>query len=181
MTIKSEARLLHFLPKINPLSRHIPYFGHVSVQLKIRISKLISEYFSAHRPSYYLVNRFKVESFSNSKTLYLAYEYCCAKCASVYYVSSIRTLHTRTAKHKPISPRTGRLLVRHPRSSILDHALSYNSDINLCDFRVVASVRYEIPLRITKSIFFLQKSPKQNDLDLAFPLKLFPPPTLFSS
>ena len=176
------------LAKKKPLYRVIPYFGHLSVQFKIELSNLISEYFPHIDPHIILVNKFKVESFFKFKDFLpcalrsgIVYKYCCAKCASVYYGSSIRTLHTRTAEHKGISPRTGRPLVRPPHSSIRDHALTCNSDINLSDFQTVANVRYEVPLRITESIFILQNSPKLNDLDSAFPLKLFPPPTIFSS
>jgi len=173
------------LAKKKPLYRVLPYFGHLSVQMKIELSNLISEYFPQIDPHIILVNKFKVESFFKFKDALpnalrsgIVYKYCCAKCASVYYGSSIRTLHTRAAEHKGISPRTGRPLVRPQLSSIRDHALSCNSDINLNDFSIVASVRNEIPLRITESILILQNSPKLNDLNSAFPLKLCPPPTL---
>ena len=72
------------------------------------------EYVPHIDPHIILVNRFKIESFKFKDTLPNAlrsgfvYKYCCAKCASVYYESSVRTLHTRTAEHKGISPRTGR-------------------------------------------------------------------------
>ena len=139
--------------------------------MKNELSNLIVEYFSAHRPSFYLSQYvqnwvlLKIQRLHNALRSGIVYKYCCAKCASVYYESYISTLHTRTDEHKGISPRTGRSLVRLPQTSIRDYALYCNPVSNLSDFELVACVRYEIPLCITESIFILQKSHKLNDLD----------------
>ena len=127
--------------------------------MKNELSNLIVEYFPHTDPHFILFNRLKIESFFKFKdTLPNA-----LRSDIVYkYIVAINARRT-------------------PLFSIRDHALSCNSDINLSDFIIVASMRYEIPLRITESIFILQISPKLNDLDSAFPLNLFPPPTLFSS
>ena len=72
-------------------------------------------------------------------------------------------------------------MIRPLKSSIRDRALAWKSEINVGDFKIVASVRNETPLRITESISIVQKSPKLNVLDSAFPLELFPPPNLLTS
>ena len=100
--------------------------------------------------------------------------YCCAKCASEYYGSTVRSLHTRICEHKGLSPRTGRPLLRPPQSSIRDHALSCNSDISFDNFKIIACASDETSLRISESIFIFSKKPALNDLSSAYPLKLYP-------
>ena len=109
------------LAKKKPFDCVIPYFGHLSVQMVIEFSNLTLEYFPRKDPRIILINFFKVESFFNFNDPLLntlraeiVYKYCYATCASMYNGSSIRTLHTRTAEHKRISPSTGRPLVRVP-------------------------------------------------------------------
>lgn len=164
-----------------PLYFVLPYFGHTSVQMKIKLCNLIGEYFPQIDPQIILVNKFKIGYFFTYKDSLpsalrsgLVYMYCCAKCASEYYGSTVRSLHTRISEHKGLNPRTGRPLLRPPQSSIRDHALSCSSDISIDNFKIIAYDSNEISLRITESILIFTEKPVLNDLSSAFPLKLYP-------
>ena len=159
----------------------LPYFGHTSVQMKISLCNLIGEYFPQIDPQIILVNKFKIGSFFNHKDSLpnalrsnLVYMYCCAKCASEYYGSTVRSLHTRICEHKGLSHRTGRPLLRPPQSSIRDHALSCSSDISIDNFKIIASESDQLSLRILESIFIFTEKPVLNDLSSAYSLKLYP-------
>ena len=162
-----------------PLYAIIPYFGHLSIQMKIEMSKLISEYFPHLNPQLILVNNFKINSFFKFKDSIphalcsgIVYKFSCAKCASVYYGSTIRTLYTRVSEHKGLSDRTGKSMIRPKQSSIRDHVMSCGSDIPIDDFKIVASHSKEIDLRILESIFIQKEKPILNDSNSSFPLKL---------
>ena len=164
-----------------PLYFVSPYFGHTSVQMKISLCNLIGEYFPQLDPQIILVNKFKIGYFFNHKdslpnalTSSLVYTYCCAKCASEYYDSTVRCLRTRICEHKCLSPRTGRPLLRPPQSSIRDQAMLCSSDISIDNFKIIACESDQLSLRILESIFIFTKKPALNDLSSVYPLKLYP-------
>ena len=164
-----------------PIYFSLPYFGHTSVQMKIYLCNLISEYFPHIDPKIILVNKFKISTFFSFKDSLpsvlrsgVVYKYRCANCASAYVGSTIRSLHTRICEHKGLSHRTGAPLVRPPQSSIRDHALTCSSDISVDNFKIVAYLPSELSLRICESIFIFSERTKLNDLSSAFPLKLLP-------
>ena len=64
----------------------------------------------------------------------VVYKFSCAKCASAYYGSTIRT---GVSEHKGLSDRIGKPLLKPKQSSILDH--------------VVATLKSLLP--ITKKLF----------------------------
>ena len=141
--------------------------------------KIVSEYFPHLDPQLTLVNIPKLNSFfkfkdsvPNALCSDVVYKFCCAKCASVYYDSTIRTLYTRVSEHKGLSDQTGKPLVKPKKSSIRDHVVTWGLEIPMDNFKIVARSNKEINLRIIESTFIHQDKPILNDDDSQFPLKL---------
>ena len=112
------------------------------------------------------------DSLPNALRSSLVYMHCCAKCASEYYGSTVRSPHTGIREHKGLSPRTGRPLLRPPQSSVRDHALSCNSDLSIDNFKIIAWESDQLSLRILESIFTFTKKPVLSYLSSAYLLKL---------
>ena len=147
--------------------------------MKIDISKLITEYFPHLNPQLILVNKSTISNFFKFKDALpralcsgVVYKFSCAKCASAYVGSTIRTLHTRVCEHKGLSDRTGKTVIRPKLSSIRDHAMSCTSDINIEHFKIIGFNNRDIDLRILESIFIYKEKPLLNESTSAFPLKL---------
>ena len=84
--------------------------------MKSELSILLHKFFLDVDFHIILFNNFKIGSFFNFKDKLpfamrssLAYKFSCARCASEYVGSSIRTLHTRVAEHAGNSFSTGSL------------------------------------------------------------------------
>ena len=80
----------------------LPYFGHTWVHMKVNLYNQIGEYLPQIEPQIILVNKFKISSFftykdslPNTLRSSFVYMFYSAKCASEYYGSTIRSLHTR--------------------------------------------------------------------------------------
>ena len=93
-----------------------------------------------------LVNKFKIDlifNFKDKRPLAmrssLVYKFNCARCASEYVGSTIRTLHTRVAEHTGRSFRTGSLLTVPPHSNIRQHALSCVIPVPIDNFKVMVT------------------------------------------
>ena len=83
--------------------------------MKIEMSRLISGNLPHLEPQLILVNNSKLNSFFKFKDSVphalcsgIVDKFSCAKCASVYYGSAIRTLYTRVSEHKGLCDRTGK-------------------------------------------------------------------------
>ena len=99
---------------VNKFYFTLPYFGAQSEKMKSELSILLHKFFPYVDFHLILVNNFKIGSFFNFKDKLplamrssLVCKFSCARCASEYVGSTIRTLHTRVAEHAGRSFRTG--------------------------------------------------------------------------
>ena len=119
----------------------------------------------------------------------LVYKFCCARCASEYVGSTIRTIHTRVAEHAGRSFRTGSLLTipPHPnirqhallcgvpdnmRQHIRQHALSCGVQVSIDNFKVICNTKFPTDLRILESLFIHKLKPKLNDAQISVPFHI---------
>ena len=157
------------------------YFGHKSVILKIKLLELISTFFPHLDVKIILVNPFSIGSFFKFKDAVpkglcssLVYKFSCVKnnCTSEYYGFTSRRLSTRVAEHRGTSVRTGHLLVNPPYSSVRIHAEQCSCDINLDQFKIVASENSSLSLKILESLFIFRNRPNLNESSSSLPLLL---------
>ena len=157
----------------------LPYFGKQSEKLKKELYLLLSNCFVNRDIRIVLVNNFRIGSFFNYKDKLpkqcqssLVYKYSCARCASEYVGSTIRTLQSRVDEHCGRSSRTGLLLSKPPLSSIREHAKTCSLGISLEDFKILGKEKDLISLRILESLHIYKTRPSLNDMKSAFPLNL---------
>ena len=130
--------------------------------MKIEMTKLISEYFPHLDPQLILVNNSKLNSFFKFKDSVphalcsgVVYKFSCAKCASVYYGSTIRTLYTRVSEHKGLSDRTGKPVAKPKHSSIRDHIMICGTGIPMENLEINAVRSKEIVFVFYRIMFHL--------------------------
>ena len=102
----------------------------------------------------------------------LVYKFSCARCASEYVGSTIRTQHTRVAEHAGRSFLTGSLLTVPPHSNMREHALSCGVPVSIDNFKVMGNTKFPTALRILESLFIHKLKPKLNDAQSSFPLHI---------
>jgi len=100
------------------------------------------------------------------------YQYCCARCASVYVGSTTRTLNVRMAEHSGRSFRTGNILAHSNHSNIRVHAEQCDSPVLSTILKILDSVNDPIDLRNLEFLYILKVRPKLNENLSAFPLHI---------
>ena len=157
------------------------YFGHKSVVLKIKLLELINDFFPHLDVNIVLVNPYTIGSLFKFKDTVpkglcssLVYKFSCEtnNCSSEYYGFTTRRLSTRVAEHRRTSVRTGHLLVNPPYSSIRIHAEQCSCDIELENFKIVASENSTLSLKILESLFIFKNRPNLNESSSSLPLLL---------
>ena len=157
------------------------YFGHKSVVLKIKLLELINDFFPHLDVNIVLVNPYTIGSLFKFKDTVpkglcssLVYKFSCEtnNCSSEYYGFTTRRLSTRVAEHRGTSVRTGHLLVNPPYSSIRIHAEQCSCDIELENFKIVASENSTLSLKILESLFIFKNRPNLNESSSSLPLLL---------
>ena len=154
-----------------------PYFGHQSEKLKEELFQLLTKFCPDINFKLILVNKFSIGSLFPFKDRLpsgmqssLVYEFSCARCASTYVGSTIRTLRTRVAEHAGRSHRTGSLLSTPSHSSVRSHAHSCDTPVDISQFRVLGSCKNASDLRILESLHIFKLKPKLNDQQSVLPL-----------
>ena len=116
-------------------------------------------------------NRLSVGSFFKSKDRIpkllqsnLVYSYTCGQCNATYYGETSRHLKTRIAEHKGLSNRTGKPITNPSHSSIRDHSISTNHDINSECFKIVFRCDRS-NLKISESILINHDYPSLNNME----------------
>jgi len=157
----------------------IPYFGAQTDKLKTELSSVLKHYFPDINFRIVLRNSFKIGSLFNYKDKLspgdrhsVVYQYCCARCASVYVGSTTRTLHVRMAEHSGRSFRTGNILAHPSHSNIRIHAEQCDSPVISNNFKILDSVNHPIDLRLLESLYIFKVRPKLNENLSAFPLRI---------
>ena len=157
----------------------ILYFGQQSEKLKTKFLFLLSKYFKNLDFNIVLVNSFKVGSFFSYKDRLpkamcasLVYNFCCARCASEYVGSTIRTLHTRVDEHDGRSFRTSSILSVPPHSMVRTHSESCGFPVTLDDFCIIGSTSSAIDLHILESMHIFKLKPILNDSQSSYPLSI---------
>jgi hypothetical protein len=156
-----------------------PYFGHQSEKLKEELLHLLGKFCPDINFKIILVNKFSIASLfpfkdrlPNGMQSSLVYEFSCARCASTYVGSTIRTLRTRVAEHAGRSHRTGSLLSAPSHSSVRSHAHSCDITVDLTKFRVLGRCKNFSDLRILESLHIFKLKPTLNDQQSALPLNI---------
>ena len=89
----------------------------------------------------------------------LVYQFSCARCASEYVGSTIRTLHTRVVEDAVRSFRTESLLTVPPHS-IRQHSLSCGVPVSIDNFKVMGNTKFPTDLLILEPLFIHKLKPK---------------------
>ena len=174
-----------FLPQsdvvssVNKIYFTLPYFGAPSKKMKSELSILLHKFFPDVDFHIILVNNLKIGSFFNFKDKLqlamlssLVHKFNCARCASEYVGSTIRTLHTRVAEHAGRSFHTGSLLLVPPHANIRQHALSCGVPVSIDNFKAMGNTKFHTDLRILESLFIHKLKPKLHDAQSVFPLRI---------
>ena len=156
-----------------------PYFGHQSEKLKEDLFQLLNKFCPDVNFKLILVNKFTIGSLFPFKDRLptgmqssLVYEFSCARCASTYVGSTIRTLRTRVAEHAGRSHRTGSLLSAPSHSSVRSHAHNCDTPVDMSQFRVLGRCNNVSDLRILESLHIFKLRPMLNDQQSALPLHI---------
>ena len=81
-----------------------------------------------------------------------------------------RTLGTRVAKHAAVSFRSGVLLTSPPHSAVRDHSELCSINIDINNFKVLATSSSEIDLKILESLHIFKFRPGLNSQLSSYPL-----------
>ena len=153
-----------------------PYFGHQSEKFKIEINKLFSKYFNGQKINVILSNKHTIGSYFPYKDRLpigmrssIVYQYRCESCSHLYIGSSMRNLYMRMSEHQGKSYRTGNY-VHTTNSSIFDHKLSCDTQIEANNFKILDHSSSEFRLRILESLYIHKERPQLNDMQSAMPL-----------
>ena len=123
----------------------LPYLNKISNKnINRDLRNLITRFYPHINLNLIFNNDFSIESFFPFKDRIptpmlsnLVYKYTCEQCDATYYGETSRHLLTRIAEHKGLSPRSN-LPITHPSfSSIRDHAIEMNHNINLDNFSIL--------------------------------------------
>ena len=160
-----------------PIYFSFPYFDPFSEKLKQDLLTLLSKYYSKDKFCVILVNNFTIGSFFNYKDKLplhlrssLVYKYSCVYCTSEYVGMTTRTLGTRVAEHAGISFRSGVPLTSPPHSAVRDHSELCSTNVDINNFKVLATSSSEIDLKILESIHIFKSRPGLNSQLSSYPL-----------
>lgn len=113
-------------------------------------------------------NNFSVGSFFPYKDLVpvsmlsnVVYKFTCAQCPATYYGETTRHLKTRIAEHRGVSVRTGNPISKPLFSSIRDHCLEYDHDLDFNNFKILARGNYN-DVRTIEAILIDRDKPNLN-------------------
>jgi len=154
-----------------------PFFGAKSIKLQKELNVLLAKHFTGMKSVIVMVNKYKIATLFNHKDRVpdsmqssLVYKYSCARCASVYIGSTLRSLNVRSSEHCGNSFRTGQPLTNPSHSNIRDHSLKCGSPLDLNNFSKLASCPNVGDLRILESLYIHRLKPKLNSSQTAHPL-----------
>ena len=99
----------------------------------------------------------------------IVYQYRCESCSHLYIGSSMRNLYMPISEHQGKSYRTGNY-VHTTNSSIFDHKLSCDTQIEANNFKILDHSSSEFRLRILESLYIHKERPQLNDMQSAMPL-----------
>ena len=153
------------------------YYGKISDNLKVDLTKLIENIYPQVDFRLCLVNGFTINSmfsFKDSLPLELrssiVYKYSCARCASGTYVgSTMRAAYMRFAEHEGISFCTGKRSNQPKQSAIREHATRCGT-FDRKNFSIIGQEKSDVHLRIPEPLYIQREKPDLNDTQSAFPL-----------
>ena len=162
-----------------PLFVVIPYMSNSSNKTMSReILEIVKRFYPQLELKILFKNDFSISSFFRFKdrvsTLLrsnLVYKYSCGQCNATYYGETTRHLKTRISEHKGLSPRTGLPLCNPSHSSIRDHALELNHDIDDKNFHIVFNSS-PFDTKISESILIHKHNPSLNNRDSSVKLSI---------
>ena len=71
----------------------------------------------------------------------------------------MRQLHVRTSEHRGISPRTGKNITNPSHSSIREHTLKHQHQLNPSNFKIITQTNHPSDLRILESFYITTLNP----------------------
>ena len=166
-------------PEKNVIYLRFPYISRNINKSLVRELKYL---FQLHLPQTDLrlavYNNFKIKSYFRCKEELpsglrssIVYQFTCSKCNLEYIGSSIKNLSFRIDQHRAVSSRTATPLVRPLYSAIREHCEEICSiPVDKKDFRILATSRNELELRVLESILIRLKKPSLNLDGSSYPL-----------
>ncbi|WP_317582632.1 hypothetical protein, partial [Streptococcus pyogenes] len=158
----------------------IPFTGKHSLEIRTKLSKLISSCFpqielrvifkSGRRLSSFFKFKDSIPKLMRSNVVY---KYTCRCCGASYIGQTQRLLHTRISEHLGVSPLTGKTRSCSSPSSVLSHILSTKHKSSSDDFSIISSCNAPFELLIRESLHIAQSKPSLNENIRSVPLTLF--------
>ena len=144
----------------------IPYTGAHSFNLRIKLTKLLSDFypqvclrvvFKSNNP---VSKFFKIkDKIPDDLISGFVYHYQCVCCNATYVGKCIRHYKTRINEHLGRSPRTGNYLAKPLYSAIREHCESSDHRMSRENFSVLASTSRDLDLTIMEALYQQKEKP----------------------
>ena len=160
----------------------LPFLGPTSLQIRTRISKLITEKLPycnlkvIFRSTKRLSNCFSFKDrLPNLLCSGLVYKFSCSDCNVTYYGKTIRHFKVRMSEHLGISPLTGKKTKpSYLTTAVLDHILTSScSPANFDNFSILARESNDFKLTLMESLLIERDRPFLNRSIKSLLLELF--------
>jgi len=146
-----------------------PFYDHLSIKLKKELQPILQNTFPQLKIIPIFTNNNKIGSILNHKDRLpdslrslVVYKYNCDSCSAIYVGSTMRQLHVRTSEHRGISPRTGKNITNPSHSSIREHTLKHQHQLNPSNFKIITQTNHPSDLRILESFYITTLKPSLN-------------------
>ncbi len=111
---------------------NLPYYGHLSFIIRIKIDQLFTTHFPNLKIKLVFTNSYTIIYFfpfkdriSTTLQSNIVYGFKCSVCKHRYVGETSRNLTLRFAEHKGVSPRTGREISSPSHSMIREHSVTH--------------------------------------------------------
>ena len=162
----------------------LPFLGKQSLELKDKILRFSSKYFSDCRIKVIFKCNNRLKNFLMFKDRiplnvrsHLLYRYTCDGCNAIYIGKTRRHYLVRVFEHLGISMRTHKKFTYNPNnnnnSAILNHVHGQTCVGKEESFKIIGSAANDYHLCIKESLLIQKNKPGLNTSDNSIPLKLF--------
>ena len=157
----------------------LPYYGHLSFEIRKRLSKLFKQYYPDATFRFIFTNSYTIKSYFPYKDRVpvklipnIIYQYTCSMCNHRYIGETKRNLSLRIAEHKGISPRTGHAITHPNFSQIRLHCQNMGHEICDNNFKILMKANHPEDTKILESLFIHDLKPEMNNQSTSYPLTI---------
>ena len=147
----------------------LPFYGHLSYVIRNKLERVCKEFFPTVKVKFIFTNTFTIQSFFKFKDkvpIVLApkvvYEFSCLSCNARYIGETSRNISHRFAEHRGISVRTGRPQSSPVFSAIRMHAMNYDHNFSINDFKILDKGNSTLDIKLLEALYIKHTSPELN-------------------